>query len=123
MSDTPETDALGTFTVFDHAGQPYQSDLVPGDFARRLELERNALKKQLSEIEKYWVDAELARNELRSRLSDALVERDEYRRRWQDWERWAKQAVQYFRRVPLDTATVGMRNTLTHWMQDMKEAK
>jgi hypothetical protein len=117
MSDTPETDEA----AFDYDARAEY--WVDAEFARKLERERDALKKQLSEIEKYWVDAELARNELRSRLSDALVERDEYRRRWQDWERWAKQAVQYFRRVPLDTATVGMRNTLTHWMQEMKEAK
>lgn len=50
MSDTPETDALGPFTVFDHAGQPYQSDLVPGDFARRLELERDALKSKNAKL-------------------------------------------------------------------------
>jgi hypothetical protein len=88
MSDTPETDKFCPFTTYDHAGQPYQSDLVPGDFARRLELER-----------------------------------DEYKHRWQDWERWAKQMVQYSRRVPLDTDTVGMRNTLTRWMQEMKDQK
>ena len=49
------------------------------------------------------------------------LERDEYKRRCQDWERWAKQMVHHFRRVPLDTATVGMRNTLTQWMQEMED--
>jgi len=63
----------------------------------------------------YWVDANFARKLER--------ERDEYKRRWQDWERWAKQVVQHFRRVPIDTATVGMRNTLTQWLQEMKDAK
>jgi hypothetical protein len=123
MNDTPETDALGTFTVFDHAGQPYQSDLVPGDFARRLERERDELKKRLLENEKYGPWEVISEINLRSRLEAALVERDEYKRRWQDWERWAKQVVRYFRRVPLDATTVGMRNTLTHWMQEMKDAK
>lgn len=54
MSDTPETDALGTFTVFDHAGQPYQSDLVPGDFARRLERERDEARR-VSEDWERWI--------------------------------------------------------------------
>ena len=63
----------------------------------------------------YWVDAEFARKLER--------ERDEYKLRWQDWERWAKQVVQYSRIVPLDTDTVGIRNTLTRWMQEMKDAK
>jgi hypothetical protein len=63
----------------------------------------------------YWVDAEFARKLER--------ERNEYKRRWQDWERWAKQVVQYFRRVPLDATTVGMRNTLTRWMQEMEGKK
>jgi hypothetical protein len=117
MSDTSETDAAS----FDYDTQCEY--WVDAEFARKLERERDALKKQLSEIEKYWVDAELARNELRSKLAAALVERDEYKRRWQDWERWAKQVVQFFRRVPLDATTVGMRNTLTRWMAEMKDAK
>ena len=63
----------------------------------------------------YCVDAEFARKLER--------ERDEYKHRWRDWERWAKQMVQYFRRVPLDATTVGMRNTLTRWMQEMEGKK
>jgi len=117
MSDTPETDEES----FDYDARAEY--WVDAEFARKLERERDALKKQLSEIEKYGAEEINAAVELRSRLAGALVERDEYKHRWQDWERWAKQVVQYFRRVPLDTATVGMRNTLTRWMQEMKDAK
>ena len=117
MSDTPETDEES----FDYDARAEY--WVDAEFARKLERERDALKKQLSEIEKYGAEEINAAVELRSRLAGALVERDEYKHRWQDWERWAKQVVRYFRRVPLDAATVGMRNTLTRWMQEMKDAK
>ena len=117
MSDTPETDEA----LFDYDSQCEY--WVDAEFARKLERERNALKKQLSEIEGYWVDEIKKAIEFRSKLAASLVERDEYKRRWKDWERWAKQMVQYSRIVPLDTDTVGFRNTLTRWMQEMKDAK
>lgn len=63
----------------------------------------------------YWVDSEFAKKLER--------ERDEYKRRWYEWEQWAKQVVPYFRRVPLTTDTVGMRNALTQWMEEMKDKK
>ena len=138
MSDTPETDAAS----FDYDARAEY--WVDAEFARKLEramnnnrqiaekyearyfstlAERDELKKQISEIEKYGTEEINAAVELRSKLAASLVERDEYKRRWQDWERWAKQVVQHFRRVPIDTATVGMRNTLTRWMQEMKDQK
>jgi hypothetical protein len=73
MSDTPETDALGTFTVFDHAGQPYQSDLVPGDFARRLERERDALKKQVDQTPKVGDVYTLKANNLDVVITDVKI--------------------------------------------------
>lgn len=117
MSDTPETDEAS----FDYDAKCEY--WVDAEFARKLERERDALKKQLSEIEKYGTEEINTAVELRSRLAAALVERDEYKRRWQDWERWAKQMVHHFRRVPLDATTVGMRNNLTQWMREMKDQK
>lgn len=126
MSDTPETDE-NSWNCGDKiylSMRPDSSgDWVLSDFARKLERERDELKKRLLENEKYGPWEVISEINLRSRLEAALVERDEYKRRWQDWERWAKQMVQYFRRVPLDTDTVGMRNTLTQWMQERKDAK
>jgi hypothetical protein len=71
MSETPETDAAS----FDYDAQCEY--WVDAEFARKLERERDALKKQLSEIEKYGVEEINTAVELRSKLAAALVERDE----------------------------------------------
>jgi hypothetical protein len=71
MSDTPETDA---------ALYPLNGvDIVWPEFARKLERERNEAREHLDDVKEYGTEEINAAVELRQKLAQALVERDEAR--------------------------------------------
>jgi len=77
MSDTPETDAAERMAY----AQEY---MVPTDFARKLERERDEARESLKHISEYGTDEINAAVELRQKLATALVERDEAREELHD---------------------------------------
>ena len=83
MSDTPETDKNlwdGGDEFYPKPMRPDSSgDWVPGDFARRLERERDEYKDHLIAIENYGTEEINAAVDLRSKLAAALVELDTVR--------------------------------------------
>ncbi len=84
-SNTPETDAKSELSR-NRYGLP---DMVDTDFARKLERERDELKRGSTEN---------------------CFE-------WQDWERWAKEVCEDFR-IPFDNHKAGIRMAITQWMAD-----
>jgi len=74
MSDTPETDQKAV----PHIGF-YSCATVPAEFARKLERERDEAIKHWEEVREYGTDEINAAVDLRQKLAQALVERDEAR--------------------------------------------
>jgi hypothetical protein len=74
MSDTPETDAK----VSAHIGF-YSCATVPAELCRKLERERDEARSSLKYITEYGTEEINAAVELRQKLAQALVERDEVR--------------------------------------------
>ena len=78
MSDTPETDAFF-----------FRTDIEWDDeveFARQLERERDEAREHLREIKEYGTEEINAAVELRQKLAQALIERDEAREDSAHWK-------------------------------------
>jgi hypothetical protein len=90
MSNTPETDAFyaSLYTTDVPADMVEAVSGTERDLCRKLERERDALKKQMLEIEEYGTDEINAAVDLRSKLAIALVELDE-------WKKCAEDLVDY----------------------------
>ena len=71
---TPETDAE---IKIEMTRDLYPNEYVSGDFARKLERERDEARESLKHIEEYGTEEINAAVDLRQKLASALVERDD----------------------------------------------
>jgi hypothetical protein len=71
---TPETDAE---IKIEMTCACYPNEYVSGDFARKLERERDEARESLKHIEEYGTEEINAAVDLRQKLASALVERDD----------------------------------------------
>ena len=79
-SSTPETDDLPCIMALNENG--YQVLCVDIEFARKLERERDEAREDLKHIEEYGTEEINAAVELRQKLAQALIERDEAREKY-----------------------------------------
>lgn len=80
IMNTPETDKAERMA---YSGEY----MVPTEFARQLERERDEALRHLEEIKEYGTEEINAAVELRQKLAAALIERDEARKEAEDWKK------------------------------------